>query len=46
LILWGPNHQPLGLMKRTGFLDRLGPQNCLESLSDAIAHAEDVKTDF
>jgi SulP family sulfate permease len=40
LILCGPNHQPLSLMKRTGFLDRLGPQHCLENLSDAVAHAE------
>jgi SulP family sulfate permease len=40
LILCGPNHQPLSLMKRTGFLDRLGAQNCLENLSDAVAHGE------
>lgn len=39
LILCGPNHQPLSLMKRTGFLDRLGPDNCLEDLAHAITRA-------
>lgn len=39
LILCGPNHQPLSLMTRTGFLDRLGPDNCVEDLSHAIMRA-------
>lgn len=39
LILCGPNHQPLSLMKRTGFLDRLGMENCVEDLSQAVARA-------
>ena len=39
LILCGPNHQPLSLMTRTGFLDRLGVDNCVEDLSHAIMRA-------
>ncbi|OWW22977.1 SulP family inorganic anion transporter [Noviherbaspirillum denitrificans] len=39
LILCGLNHQPLSLMRRTGFLDRLGSENCVEDLTHAIARA-------
>lgn len=39
LILCGPNHQPLSLMTRTGFLDRLGMENCVEDLAQAVARA-------
>lgn len=42
LILAGPNHQPLSLMTRTGFLDRLGAENCVEDLIHAIARANAV----
>lgn len=40
LILCGPNQQPLDLMRRSGFLNRLGLQNCLNSLSDAVMRSE------
>jgi sulfate permease, SulP family len=39
LILCGPNHQPLSLMTRTGFLDRLGVDNCVEDLTHAMMRA-------
>lgn len=39
LILCGANQQPLDLMRRSGFLDRLGTQNCLENLSAALARS-------
>lgn len=39
LILCGANRQPLELMRRSGFLERLGTQNCLSNLSDAVAHS-------
>ncbi|RZI41181.1 STAS domain-containing protein [Herbaspirillum sp. HC18] len=39
LILCGPNHQPLSLMTRTGFLDRLGHDNCVEDLVHAVRRA-------
>lgn len=39
LILCGPNHQPLSLMKRTAFLDRLGMENCVDDLTQAIQRA-------
>ncbi len=41
LILCGPNHQPLSLMTRTGFLDRLGRENCVEDLARAVSRAND-----
>lgn len=37
LILAAPNDQPLDLMKRSGFIDRLGASNCTVSLTSAIA---------
>ncbi len=39
LILVGPNHQPLSLMRRTGFLDRLGAENCVPDLVHALDRA-------
>lgn len=42
LILCGPNQQPLDLMRRSGFLNRLGLQNCLNNLPDAVARSEVV----
>lgn len=39
LILVGPNHQPLSLMTRTGFLDRLGADNCVPDLVHALDRA-------
>ncbi|KIF82373.1 SulP family inorganic anion transporter [Noviherbaspirillum autotrophicum] len=39
LILVGPNHQPLSLMTRTGFLDRLGAENCVADLAHALDRA-------
>lgn len=45
LILCMPNHQPLSLMKRSGFIERLGPENCLDSLPAAITRANTVVTE-
>ena len=42
LILCGPNHQPLSLMTRTGFLDRLGVENCVDDLSHAVMRANEI----
>lgn len=40
LILCGPNQQPLDLMRRSGFLNRLGLQNCLHTLPEAVMRSE------
>ncbi|MDB5764067.1 MAG: hypothetical protein JWQ21_3062 [Herminiimonas sp.] len=42
LILCGPNHQPLSLMQRSGFIERLDPSNCLDDLPAAIARANTI----
>jgi SulP family sulfate permease len=42
LIVCMPNHQPLSLMQRTGFIERLGPENCLDTLSAAIQRANTI----
>lgn len=42
LILCMPNHQPLDLMERSGFIDRLGPENCLATLPEAIVRANAI----
>jgi SulP family sulfate permease len=42
LILCGPNHQPLEIMRQSGFLRRLGPEHCLETLEDAISRSHHV----
>ena len=39
LILCGANRQPRAQMERSGFLDRLGENNCVESYEAAIALA-------
>lgn len=39
LILCGANDQPLDLMRRTGFIERLGKENCFDDALEAIAHA-------
>jgi SulP family sulfate permease len=39
LLLCGPNRQPRDLMTRTGFLTRLGENNCLDSLPAALERA-------
>jgi sulfate permease, SulP family len=42
LILCGPNHQPLEIMRQSGFLRRLGEEHCLESLEEAISRSHHV----
>ena len=39
LLLCGLNRQPHSLMRRTGFIKRLGADHCFENLQDAITHA-------
>jgi len=39
LIVAEPNEQPLSLMRRSGFLAILGPENVLDSLDAALARA-------
>ncbi len=39
LLLCGVNSQPLDLMKRAGFIDEIGHDNCLTDLSHAIQRA-------
>jgi SulP family sulfate permease len=44
LILCGANHQPRTMMERSGFLERLGRDNCVSDLHAALAlvHQEPV----
>ncbi len=42
LILCSLNHQPLSLMTRSGFIERLGTENCLDTLPAAVARARDI----
>ncbi|WP_334189667.1 SulP family inorganic anion transporter [Noviherbaspirillum sp.] len=42
LILCSPNNQPLSLMQRSGFIDRMGAENCLSTLSAAVARAREI----
>jgi SulP family sulfate permease len=42
LILCGPTHQPLSLMQKTGFIDRLGTHNCVDDLACAIVRANEI----
>jgi sulfate permease, SulP family len=42
LILCGPTEQPLGLMRRAGFIGRLGLENCVDDLAHAIARANSL----
>lgn len=39
LVLCGANSQPLSLMQRTGFLERLGGENCVETLEQGLIQA-------
>ena len=39
LLLCATNPQPLDLMKRSGFIDRIGAENCLNDLDQAILRA-------
>ena len=41
LILCGANHQPRTMMERSGFLDRLGRENCVRDLHAALALMQD-----
>lgn len=45
LIICGANSQPLSLMDRSHFLDRIGRENCLPSLQEAIQRAHDTDPD-
>ncbi|HCY64357.1 MAG TPA: sodium-independent anion transporter [Oxalobacteraceae bacterium] len=40
LILCGINPQPRSLMERTGFIDRVGRENCVDDLPAALAHLQ------
>lgn len=42
LILCGVGGQPLELMESTGFLERIGTQNCAENFSEALARAGEI----
>lgn len=42
LVLCVPNRQPLDLMRRAGFLDRLRPDNVKLTLAEAVARAHDI----
>jgi SulP family sulfate permease len=39
LLLCGINQQPLGLMRRSGFIHKIGEENCLSDLNQAIQRA-------
>jgi SulP family sulfate permease len=42
LILCMPNRQPLSLMERSGFIERLGQENCLDTFSAAVERANTI----
>jgi SulP family sulfate permease len=42
LVLAGPNEQPLSLFTRSGFLDRVGRDNVVPTLAEAIARARAI----
>lgn len=42
LILCVPDRQPLDLMRRTGFLDRLQPENVKLTLAEAVTRAHEI----
>ena len=42
VILSGPHHQPLAMMKRAGFIDRLGRANIRAHFDDALTRAREV----
>lgn len=43
LILCGMRGQPLSIMQRSGFLERLGPANCVETMEQALARAASLR---
>jgi SulP family sulfate permease len=45
LVLSGPHTQPLMLMSRAGFLDRLGRENVCENIDAALARARELLED-
>jgi SulP family sulfate permease len=45
LIICGANRQPLSLMDRGYFLERIGRENCVANLSQAIQRAHDMTPD-
>lgn len=45
LIICGANRQPLSLMQRTGFMERLGPENCLPDLLAALQRAQGLSVE-
>ena len=42
LILCGPHTQPYFLMQQAGFFDRIGPDNVVANLDDALARAREL----
>jgi SulP family sulfate permease len=42
LVLVDPNEQPLGLFRRSGFIESLGHENIFESMEEVIDHFLDV----
>jgi SulP family sulfate permease len=42
LILTGVHAQPLGVMRRSGLIERIGTENVFESFADAVARAESI----
>jgi len=42
LLICGANPQPLGLMRRAGFIDHIGAENCLPDLKSAILRAHEI----
>lgn len=42
LVLAGPNEQPLSLFTRSGFLDRVGRDNVVPTLAEAVARARAI----
>ena len=45
LIVCAANAQPASLMARSGFIDEIGEENCLDDLSSAFLQAKKVAAD-
>jgi SulP family sulfate permease len=45
LVICGANAQPLGLMQRTGFFARLGEDNCVADIRNALVRANAIAAD-
>lgn len=43
LILSHTNEQPLSVMKKSGFFERVGEENFLPNIDEALAYAEKLK---